>query len=120
MTENERILVNSIAGSYLPGEAMAIYGSIQNYRRLRKKEGMALTFAEAAAEWKERIFLPIISEIRSDMALSIAAGSRIEEAFFPALYAVEDNGFEFSAAAVRRAVMKKAHGIRAFISRLIA
>lgn len=120
MTDDERILVEKMTGSMLPGETASIYGSIQNYRRMQRKAGRSLSFKKAAAEWNERIFLPIISELNTDGALPLAAGKDIKSVFFPALYDAEGNGFVFRSGSARARALEKAHGLRALLLRLIA
>ncbi len=120
MTDNERILVRKISGKDVPGEENAICGSIQNYRRIERRAGRILSFEDAALEWKERIYDPIIRTLREDPAASLAVGRNINPAFFSALYNTECSGFRFDRDLVRNVAMEKAHGIRAFISRLIA
>ncbi len=120
MTEKERVLVKSIADDYIQGEDMAICGSIQSYRMAMRHEGRNLSFRKAAEEWEDRIFLPIISELRNNKAVSLAIGKNINEAFFSALYATENNGFSFNRETVDTEALRKAHGIRALLSRFIA
>ncbi len=120
MTDRDRILIKQIAGSYIPGEEMALYGSIQNYRRHERHEGRDISFYKAAREWNEKVFLPIISILRNDAAISMALGHDIKAAFFASLYATESNGFRIDEETIRREAMEKAHGFRALISRLIA
>ena len=119
MTESERILVNGIAGEAIPGETIALCGSIQNYRRNEKKLGRTLTFNEAAAEWNSRIFSPIIDQLTAP-GMALAIGHGIGNVFFHVLYAVEENGFIYDPSLVRTEALGKAHGLRAMISRLIA
>lgn len=119
MTDNERILIHQIAED-ITGEDMALCGSIQSYRMALRRKGTNLSFRKAAEEWKKNVYLPIISELKDDPAVSIAIGKNVNEAFFRALYATEVNGFIPEKNMIRAEAMKKAHGLRAFISRLIA
>lgn len=119
MTENERILVSRIAGEAIPGETIALCGSIQNYRRNEKKLGRMLSFNEAAAEWNRKIFSPIMEQLTAP-GMSLAIGHGIGSIFFHVLYAVEENGFIYDPSLVRAEALGKAHGLRAMISKLIA
>ena len=120
MTESKRILVEGITGIKERSKTFALAGSIQNYRRIQKKKGRLLSFHQAAEEWRRDIYLPVISSLKHDTIISFAIGRSVQEYLFTALYAVEDNAFRFEAALVRKAVLDKAHGLRAAISRLIA
>lgn len=120
MTEKERTLIREITKCVVPGEEMALCGSIQNYRRHEHRNKHDLSFKEAAKEWEENIFTPIVTTLKDDSAASIAVGHDFAKAFFPALYAVENNNFRFDRNLVRTVAMKKAHGFRALLSKLIA
>ena len=120
MTEKERTLIREITKGVVPGEEMALCGSIQNYRGHEHRNKHDLSFKEAAKEWEENIFTPIVTTLKDDSAASIAVGHDFAKTFFPALYAVENNNFRFDRNLVRSVAMKKAHGFRALLSRLIA
>ena len=119
MTESERILIHKIAGDYIQGEDKALCGSIQSYRMAMRHKGRNISFSKAVEEWDENIFIPIISELRNNKAISIAIGRNLNEAFFSSLYAIENDGFCFRKETVDKEAMKKAHGIRGLLSHLV-
>ncbi len=120
MTDYMRILAYELTEGLLPGEEMAICGSIQNYRRIQRKMGRYLSEADARREWKEKVFDEIVSLLRNDRVISIATGSNIAEFFFPVLYQIENNNYRIDRNEIRALILRKAHGFRAFLSKLIA
>ena len=66
-----------------------------------------VNFGTLYPEVKERIFLPIISELNTDGALPLAAGRDIKNIFFPALYDAEGNGFVFRSGSAKTRERRK-------------
>ena len=114
MKNSERILINSIAGNDIDGETAALCGSIQNYRRYQKKHGRILTFQQSAREWKQELFLPIVSKLKNENVEK----NEFTNAFFHDLYKAEGNDFKVEES--RNVKQVKEKGLKALLHHLIA
>ena len=118
MKNSERILVNAIAGREVPGETAALCGSIQNYRKKKKKHGRIISFRQAAKEWEREIFLPIITDLKKDHKTGKASGKEFTNEFFRNLYKAEGNDFKVDV--VESHPQTKERGFMALLHKLIA
>ena len=119
MTDKRRIQIEDATDGLFSSENAALCGSIQNFRKImEKKEGREVSFQEALNEWKERIYTPLISEIKNDAVINLALGHSRYAAFFPSLYLIEDRGFEFDSAIARMVALRMSTGLRSHISKI--